>query len=181
MVLANALCAMNLAASMIVNGLCCYYQMNEENERRKEQQAAIETAIRNELDLHRREEMVAKRDELIKAHKDSVGLRLQNEARRKRMGQKASSMMRDVNKNNQRDQPIQNDGIELITMNTIQPMIVSDNYWSTFVESEVCYPLKVCEERRIPSNLMKVRENTRSLFDSSFDDDDNDFEEICIE
>lgn len=48
MVLADALCAMNLAASVMVNGACCYYQMNEQNERRKEQESILRNAVRSE-------------------------------------------------------------------------------------------------------------------------------------
>lgn len=86
MVIANALCYLNMASSLMVNGLCCYYQMAEEDERRKESEAAIQRAIRNELHLHRHTEMVQRQQE--QQVKTAVALS-QDERRRKLMADKA--------------------------------------------------------------------------------------------
>jgi hypothetical protein len=81
MVLPNVLCALNFASSVMMNGVCCYYQMHEEQERRKEQEAAIQCAIRNELDMRRHKEMEERERDIITTH-------YQAQRRRKLMTQK---------------------------------------------------------------------------------------------
>ena len=46
----DVLCAVNLAANAMVNGICCCYQMNEENKRREAHEETIQRAIRDEFD-----------------------------------------------------------------------------------------------------------------------------------
>ena len=87
MVLVNALCALNLVSSALLNGACCCYQMAEEDERRKHQEAAIQRAIRNELDIHRQKDMVQRQRQTIISH-------YQAERRRKLMTQKQQGMKR---------------------------------------------------------------------------------------
>lgn len=81
MVLVNALCALNLVSSALLNGACCCYQMHEEDERRKKQEAAIQRAIRNEMDIHRQKDTAYRQRQTIISH-------YQAERRRKLMTQK---------------------------------------------------------------------------------------------
>lgn len=198
MVLADVLCAVNLAASVMVNGLCCYYQTNEENERRKEHQMAIQNAIRKELNLHRRQEMLAIRDDLIRAHDEAVACRYIDERRRKLMAQKANSMVL-INKRNDRDQPLECDRVDSGAMDTKHPTsTANDCFWSTIAKLEIAPTLKNTQTRRAlavsreslvkgdesqrnPSFMSKVSKKTSSLFDNSLEEYGNDFEEICIE
>ena len=87
MVLVNALCALNLLSSALLNGACCCYQMAEEDERRKKQEAAIQRAIRNELDIHRQKDMAQRHRQTIISH-------FQSERRRKLMIQKQQGKKR---------------------------------------------------------------------------------------
>lgn len=199
MVIADVLCAVNLAASVMVNGVCCYYQMNEENERRKEHETAIQNAIRNELDVHRRKEMMVIRDDLIRAHKEATGSRLIDKRRQKLMIQKANSMV-ELSKNNDRDQPMECDRVDYTSAGTKHPTIAKSRSFSiTISKPEVSSTLENTKTRRSlavspreslakgegsqrNSSLMsKVTENTLSLFDNSLEEDDFDFEEIRIE
>lgn len=50
MVFTSTLCALNLVSSCMVNGLCSFYQMQEEERRMKQQQEAIQNSIREEYD-----------------------------------------------------------------------------------------------------------------------------------
>jgi len=49
MVLADAICAMNLAVSTIVNGVCCCYQMNEDTKRHQKQEEVLTNVFRREF------------------------------------------------------------------------------------------------------------------------------------
>eukprot|EP00532_Pseudo-nitzschia_australis_P000598 CAMPEP_0168197938 /NCGR_PEP_ID=MMETSP0139_2-20121125/21473_1 /TAXON_ID=44445 /ORGANISM="Pseudo-nitzschia australis, Strain 10249 10 AB" /LENGTH=191 /DNA_ID=CAMNT_0008122527 /DNA_START=333 /DNA_END=909 /DNA_ORIENTATION=+ len=191
MVIADVLCAVNLAASVMVNG-------DEENERRKEHETAIQNAIRNELDVHRRKEMTVIRDDLIRAHKDATGSRLIDKRRQKLMVQKANSMV-ELNKNNDRDQPMECDRADYTSADTKHPTITTNSSFSiTIAKPEVASTFKNTKTRRplaVPtreslakkgsqrnSSLMsKATKNTLSLFDNSLEEDDYDFEEIRIE
>ena len=64
MVLANALCAVNLAASAMVNGICCCYQMNEEDKRRTQHERILTNVVRKELEFSAKQ----KANLLVKAY-----------------------------------------------------------------------------------------------------------------
>jgi hypothetical protein len=49
MVLADAICAMNLAVSTIVNGVCCCYQINEDTKHRQKQEEVLTNVVRREF------------------------------------------------------------------------------------------------------------------------------------
>jgi len=202
MVLVDVLCAMNLVASVMVNGACCCYQMNEQNERRKEQEMAIQRSIRSELDLHRLKEMAQKRNEMIQAYNDAAASRLQDERRRKLMSQKANIMAAGNNSNNTRDQPIECNRADPTITTTNIPLITTNNsFSSTMVKSKDILtskdvPSKLLvlsrgflrnddESRRNSCLTQKLSGEFSSLFDDSLDDDDDDdeyeLEEIFIE
>lgn len=96
MVLTNLLCALNLGASMMVNGACCYYQMDELSRRRKEEEAAIENAIRVEADAFRKKERIRHRmeqlEEYHRVYNDAIAARAKADRRRELMNLKASFM-----------------------------------------------------------------------------------------
>eukprot|EP00533_Pseudo-nitzschia_delicatissima_P010508 CAMPEP_0116099714 /NCGR_PEP_ID=MMETSP0327-20121206/11914_1 /TAXON_ID=44447 /ORGANISM="Pseudo-nitzschia delicatissima, Strain B596" /LENGTH=339 /DNA_ID=CAMNT_0003591607 /DNA_START=204 /DNA_END=1223 /DNA_ORIENTATION=- len=51
MVLLEAMCAMNLAANAMVNGVCCCYPESKDEKRLKEHEKVIQKSIRTELNL----------------------------------------------------------------------------------------------------------------------------------
>jgi len=57
MVLTDALCYINLASAAMMNGVCCFYQMQEEKERHQKHEDAIRRAIREEWDRNRMYDM----------------------------------------------------------------------------------------------------------------------------
>jgi hypothetical protein len=88
MVLGSALCALNLASSVMVNGVCCFYQMQEDEEKRKEQHGAIQKAIRFEMDRNRH---MDKEETLRQKHIGVYAYHLQEQRRRKLMVTKTTS------------------------------------------------------------------------------------------
>ena len=85
MVLLNALCAVNLASSVLVNGVCCYYQMKEEKERRKVHHESILRAVREEWNSG---QMAEKEKELRDCELEERAIDLQGERRQQLMRQK---------------------------------------------------------------------------------------------
>lgn len=63
MVLVNALCALNLASTMMANGVCCFYEMQREEERKTEQQLTIRQAVHSEWERQRYMEMMERQRE----------------------------------------------------------------------------------------------------------------------
>jgi hypothetical protein len=88
MVFGSALCALNLASSVMVNGVCCFYQMQEDEEKRKEQHGAIQKAIRFEMDRNRH---MDKEETLRQKHIGVYAYHLQEQRRRKLMVTKTTS------------------------------------------------------------------------------------------
>jgi hypothetical protein len=192
----DVLCAVNLAANAIVNGVFCCYQMNEENERQEAHEAAIQRAIRDEFDLHRQKNMVQKHNEMTNVQNDAVVSLLQDQRRRKLMKEKnKANNIAANNNNNTRDQLTESNHL---VGPTIQPLITDSNFFlGKVVKSKLRIPLK-----DIPSNILvssrdsfincsassrnsycltsRLSGELSSLFDESFDEED-DFEEILIE
>jgi hypothetical protein len=186
----DVLCAVNLAANAMVNGVCCCYQMNEENKRREAHEAAIQRAIRDEFDL---QEMVQRHNEMMKEKNDAVASLLQDQRRRKLMKEKNKASNLAANNNNMRDQPTESNHV---VGPTIPPLIIDNNsFLSKVIKSELRISLK-----DIPSNILvssrdsfinssassrnscltsRLNGELSSLFDESLDEDDN-FEEILI-
>jgi len=196
-VLADVLCAMNLAASVMVNGVCCYYQMNEENERRQEQETVIKNALRKELDVHRQKEMMLKRDTLVKAYNDAVSSQVQDERRRKLMNQKVNAVA-GTNNNSSRYQPAECDRVEPIAMDANHLIVTASNSLSsTMTKSENLflsddespelfvfpgqYFVNGDKSRRNSSLASKKIKTVSSILDDSLSEDGSSFEEICIE
>eukprot|EP00536_Pseudo-nitzschia_multiseries_P001940 jgi/Psemu1/283367/fgenesh1_pg.26_\ len=199
MVIADVLCAVNLAASVMVNGICCYYQMNEQNERRKQEEKAIRNVIRTELNIHKRKEMIVKRKELIEAHNEAVGSRLIDERRRKLMALKANRIAETSNSFD-REQPMECEQLDASAVQTIHPSIIqTDSFSSTIVNSDIVPTLETKpttivlalsrtsfemrgKEQRNNIFMSKTTTNkTSSLFDDSLEENERDFEEIKIE
>ena len=57
MVFSYAFCALNLASTLVANGICCVYQMHKDEERKQEQEAILRETIQARWELHRLEEM----------------------------------------------------------------------------------------------------------------------------
>mmetsp|Transcript_12607 Transcript_12607/g.35768 ORF Transcript_12607/g.35768 Transcript_12607/m.35768 type:complete len:201 (+) Transcript_12607:89-691(+) len=200
MVVGDVLCAVNLAASIMVNGVCCYYQMSEQNERREQQNEAIQKSIRTELKLHRRRKIIDKRNELIQAHKEAVTSPLIDERRGKLMTLKANLKAR-MGRSNGRDQPMDCEQLNAPATEANHPTIISNNsFSSTIGNSDIAstleskpttivltLPRASCERgdksqrNNIAFRSKSTNNNTSSLFDGSLEDNNCDFEEIGIE
>lgn len=210
MVVGDLLCALNLASSAMVNGVCCFYQMHEEEERRKEHEAAVQRAVRNELQIHRHQEMLQRRHE---KQVGSVVSRYQEERRRKLMTQKAESaqatpVVRQTDNDHQlwsrgESGPDRRQGHDQKGGNLRDPGItygnetgVSDcnSISSTFAKSSLFDPKGGLPSRATSRIFVTKRDDwmgTRgsllgmqqgSELSSLFDDlDDDDFQEIVIE
>jgi len=65
MVFTFAICALNLASTLVANGICCMYQMQKEEERKKEYEAFLKDLIQSEWDRHhnRRESQDVKKEQ----------------------------------------------------------------------------------------------------------------------
>eukprot|EP00934_Nitzschia_sp_Nitz4_P007279 Nitzschia sp. Nitz4//scaffold27_size158506//53309//53842//NITZ4_002595-RA/size158506-processed-gene-0.72-mRNA-1//-1//CDS//3329545473//7269//frame0 len=86
MVLGNALCALNLASTVMANGVCCFYEMQREEERMREQQQSIRQAVHSEWERQRFLEMMERQRE-----KELEAKVLQSQRRRNVMQSKHES------------------------------------------------------------------------------------------
>jgi hypothetical protein len=57
MVFSYAFCALNLASTLLANGICCVYQMKKDEERKQEQEAILRETIHARWERHRLEEI----------------------------------------------------------------------------------------------------------------------------
>lgn len=208
MVVTDVLCAMNLAVSAMVNGVCCCYQMTEENKRRKEHETFISNILRNEFELHRQMDPVLERDKL------AVSSRRQDERRRKLMTLKAYSIMAKTNTNYSRDQPTGCGQVKPIVMDMNPSSMTMNHPFSGAMDSTSKNIFRSKDESSQSNiddisghhfaygNKSKRNSSLISLLDDDDDDDDDNnnydtddsyncaglicedddsFEEICIE
>jgi len=180
MVLGNVVCALNLASSLMMNGVCCYYQMKEEDERRKKHEASIQRAIRNELDIHRHEEM-------SRRHNEAVVVHFQAQRRRKLMTQKKQVGMEvacdEVFPTNNRASPDIRDGSDCLPIQNSTGYSSAPNSFVKPEAGEYISPQTIRSNDALRQNLCvytKERGGLSSLLDDSLEDDE-DFEEIMIE
>eukprot|EP00339_Tiarina_fusa_P018925 CAMPEP_0117050704 /NCGR_PEP_ID=MMETSP0472-20121206/35007_1 /TAXON_ID=693140 ORGANISM="Tiarina fusus, Strain LIS" /NCGR_SAMPLE_ID=MMETSP0472 /ASSEMBLY_ACC=CAM_ASM_000603 /LENGTH=189 /DNA_ID=CAMNT_0004764585 /DNA_START=316 /DNA_END=885 /DNA_ORIENTATION=+ len=189
MVLGSAMCALNLASSAMVNGVCCMYQMQEEEERQKAHHDAIKRSIRSEYERNRKLDMEQRLRE-----KEMTMYTLQlSEARRRNLMAKKTSLNCSSQKScptSCREQPIREETSASSSRNV-------DRRRFEFADStDGSLVKKVSASRR--SNSMHRPEiglshssvysdspemKMSSLLDSDVEDDDEgeEFEEIVIE
>ena len=192
----DVLCAVNLAANAMVNGVCCCYQMNEENKHREAHEATIQRTIRDEFD---RQAMVQQKNKTRQENKNdnaAAASLLQDQRRRKLMKEKNKAKNIAANNNNMGDQPTTESNH--VVGSTI-PLLITDN--NSFLSKVIKSKLRI-SLTDIPSNkLVSSRDSfikssalsrnscltsrlngefSSSLFDESLDEDD-DFQEILIE
>lgn len=93
MVIGSALCALNLASSVMVNGACCFYEMQKDEERKKEHQKAIRHAMRSEWDRNRHLEIMRRKEEKERDVRHAYASRSQEHRRQKLMRTKQASVV----------------------------------------------------------------------------------------
>lgn len=81
-------CALNLASSAMVNGICCMYQMQEEEERQKANHEAIRRSIRIEYERNRQLDEEQRQRELREIETAARKTKFTEERRRKLMAKK---------------------------------------------------------------------------------------------
>ncbi|OEU08819.1 hypothetical protein FRACYDRAFT_249161 [Fragilariopsis cylindrus CCMP1102] len=197
----DILCAVNLAANAMVNGICCCYQMNEENKRREAHEATIQRAIRDEFD--RQAMMVQQHNSKTMQEKDDAAAAslIQDQRRRKLMKEKNKANNNIAANNNNRGDQSTEESNHVVGPITI-PLLVTDNN-NSFLRKVIKSKLRI-SLTDIPSNLLVSSRDSfinssaassrnscltsrlnngelSSLFDESLDDEDDDFQEILIE
>ena len=193
----DILCAVNLAANAMVNGICCCYQMNEENKRREAHEETIQRAIRDEFD--RQAMMVQQHNSKTMQEKNDAGasLLLQDQRRRKLMKEKNKTNNNiAANNNNMGDPPTESNHV----VDPKIPLLITDN--NSFLRKVIKSKLRL-SLTDIPSNILVPSRDSfinsaassrntclttrlnngelSSLFDESLYDEDDDFQEILIE
>ena len=186
MVVPHGAC-IHLVSTVLTKGLCCYYDMHQEEERHKEHSQMIRNTIRSEWDMHLQMERMRRDEEREREHL----IQLQEERRRKLMLIKSSAReappQRAVSESDLGQDISQrprfhfsfDDYSTMLVRSTSNPPCTSFGRKSTVASPRLQRALSVNMVHKAYCQELLDHDSISSLMESS-DDDDGSLEEIFI-